>query len=56
MKFSSLLRRWRKAAALSQSAAALHLGVPLKTLQSWEQGDREPKPMTIEALKARGMK
>ncbi len=53
MKFSSLLRRWRKSSDLSQTAAATKLGVPLKTLQSWEQGDREPKPLTAEALKAR---
>ncbi len=53
MKFSSLLRRWRKTAALSQSQAALKLGVPVKTLQSWEQGDRTPGRLTVEALRAR---
>lgn len=42
MKFSTELVRLRKAAGLSQSQAAARLGVPVRTLQKWEQGEREP--------------
>lgn len=35
--------RIRKAVGMSQAVFASYLNVPAKTLQSWEQGAREPK-------------
>jgi transcriptional regulator with XRE-family HTH domain len=36
------LQRLRKAAGLSQSKLAKRSGIPLPTLQQWEQGRRTP--------------
>lgn len=44
------LRAFRRSRALSQSAAARRLGVPLKTLQAWEQGVRSPRSLGLVQL------
>ena len=49
----STLQNWRKTRGLSQSEAAPLLGVPVRTLQSWEQGEREPRGLALEALQAK---
>jgi DNA-binding transcriptional regulator YiaG len=40
--FADQIRAQREAEQLSQSEAAAEWGVSLKTLQNWEQGEREP--------------
>jgi DNA-binding transcriptional regulator YiaG len=44
------LRAWRARQALSQSQAALELGVNRKTLQNWEQGSRSPRGLARKRL------
>ena len=44
------LRAWRRARRLSQSQAAPVLGVPLDTLQNWEQGRSRPRGLAVELL------
>ena len=38
----SLMRTYRAALALSQSAFAVRLNVPLETYRTWDSGRREP--------------
>ena len=40
--FAAELKTWRHNLRLSQSGACQRLGVPLRTLQEWEQGRRQP--------------
>ena len=47
MGFASNLRRAREAAGLSQAALADRAGVPLNSVQNWEQGVTRPR---LEAL------
>ena len=47
------LKSWRAARGLSQSKAALALGVNLKTLQDWEQSSHSPRGIGLSALLAR---
>ncbi len=42
MDLASLIKAARLKAKLSQSQACAAWGVPLKTLQNWEQGLRQP--------------
>jgi transcriptional regulator with XRE-family HTH domain len=42
MEMGTRLQRLRKAAGLSQSQLARAAGVPLGSLQQWEQGRRTP--------------
>lgn len=44
MKFSTILKAWRKTRRLTQELAAHKLNVPLRTWQNWEQGRNEPSP------------
>ena len=37
-----LLKEWRAQKGLSQTEAAIALGVPVRTLQGWEAGTRSP--------------
>jgi DNA-binding transcriptional regulator YiaG len=46
------LYRWREKNDLSQSEAALKLGVSKRTLQEWEQGRAEPRHLAWEAITA----
>jgi transcriptional regulator with XRE-family HTH domain len=36
------LRKWREAKGWTRKQAAKHLGVNVKTLESWEYGTRKP--------------
>lgn len=47
---ASQLRAFRKARGLSQSQAAPVLGVPLKTLQNWEEERNAPRGLALHAL------
>lgn len=47
------LLAWRRARGLSQSEAAPLLGVPVRTLQSWEQAERAPRGLALEALNSK---
>jgi len=44
------LKRARKRKKMSQVEFSRHLGVPLKTLQGWEQGARRPRGLSLLAL------
>ena len=41
----------RQKQGLSQSQAAKAWGIPVKTLQSWEQGKRHPRGLALSALR-----
>jgi transcriptional regulator with XRE-family HTH domain len=41
--FHKNLKRYREAAGLTQVTFAEALGAPLRTVQGWEQGHREPR-------------
>ncbi len=42
IEMAERFKRLREAAGLSQSQLARASGIPLKTLQTWEQGNRTP--------------
>ena len=44
---SNRVRDWRLQAGMSQSEFARYFGIPLKTLQAWEQGSRAPSPYVV---------
>jgi DNA-binding transcriptional regulator YiaG len=44
------LKKWRDTHDLSQRAAAEKIGVPLPTLQGWEQGRRTPRGFALTSL------
>lgn len=44
------LTRWRRRHRLTQEAAAVRLGMSVRTLQAWEQGQRVPRGFTLIAL------
>ena len=44
------LRKWRRARGLSQSQAAPLLGVPVRTVQSWEQAERVPQGLALKTV------
>ena len=50
MTLPQKLRAWRKAQKLSQSQAALKLGVTIDTLQNWEQGRHIPRPFVLRVV------
>ena len=49
-EFMDALKAWRSSHGLSQSQAAEHLGVPLKTLQNWEIARTKPQGFAQGAL------
>ena len=49
-ELSKRLRSWRKVHKLSQSAAAIRLGMSRRTLQEWEQGRAIPHELVVDAL------
>jgi DNA-binding transcriptional regulator YiaG len=51
--FAALVRRWRKARGLSRPQAAKRLGIPYRTIQSWELGDRTPRGLALQLITAR---
>ena len=50
--FGALLRRYRRAAGLTQEALAARAGQSRRGLQHLEAGDALPHPATLEALTA----
>ncbi|HZQ47940.1 MAG TPA: helix-turn-helix transcriptional regulator [Verrucomicrobiae bacterium] len=44
------LRALRKRKRWDQSEAATRIGVKTRTLRSWEQGTRSPKPIVQKAI------
>jgi transcriptional regulator with XRE-family HTH domain len=48
--FSKNFKRLRELAGLTQAAFAERMGVPLRTVQNWEQGHREPRLETFPAI------
>jgi transcriptional regulator with XRE-family HTH domain len=48
--FAQNLKRLRAAAGFTQASFAETLGLPLRTLQNWEQGKREPRLDTLPTL------
>lgn len=50
MEFADTVKAWRGRLNISQAGAAAALGIPVKTLQGWEQGvdtPRHPRPYLI---------
>jgi transcriptional regulator with XRE-family HTH domain len=55
MRFTDMLKEAREAKGLSQSALAEKAGLPLRSLQNWEQGRRVPRlPEVVKLAKAVG--
>ncbi len=50
MKRPPLAKRVRRTLGLSQDQFATRFGIPLRTLQEWEQGRREPDAATLSYL------
>ena len=50
---SNQIRAWRKRRKLSQSAAAAALGIPVATLENWEQARYRPRGLALAALLGR---
>ena len=46
------LRAWRRRLGLSQSGAALRLGIPKRTVENWEQGTNAPRGLALQSLLA----
>lgn len=51
MRHQTTAKRVRRALSLSQEEFANRFGIPLRTLQEWEQGRREPDATTLAYLK-----
>lgn len=45
------IKALRENTGLSQAKFALIIGIPIKTLQNWEQGRRKPKGPAVALLK-----
>lgn len=52
-ELASKLKAAREALALTQKALAEKLGVPLRTLIAWENDQRTPRGLALEALNAK---
>lgn len=52
--FHKLLNQWRLESRLSQDAAAITLGVSLRTYQNWEHGRTKPSRMFWKRLRQVG--
>jgi transcriptional regulator with XRE-family HTH domain len=56
MRFSEMLAKFRSAAGLTQAALSKKSGIPLRTLQDWEQGRSGPvSPVFFKLTKALGI-
>jgi len=51
MRHQPVAKRVRRTLGLSQEEFANRFGIPLRTLQEWEQGRREPDATTLAYLK-----
>lgn len=45
------MKEFRQSIGMSQSKFAEHFGLPLRTLQEWEQERRTPPPYLLDLLK-----
>ena len=52
MRFAELIQRLREQAGFSQSELASKAGVPMRSIQNWEQGHRLPRPPALLPLAA----
>lgn len=50
MGFAENLQRLRESAGLSQSGLATKSGIPLRSIQNWEQGHRTPRADVLLSL------
>jgi transcriptional regulator with XRE-family HTH domain len=50
MRFSEMLKQARERAGLTQDALAAKTGLPLRSIQNWEQGHRSPRAEIVLAL------
>src|SRR5436305_4391258 len=50
--FGALLRRYRRAASLSQEALAERAGLSMAAISALERGRRTPRPETVQMLAA----
>jgi transcriptional regulator with XRE-family HTH domain len=50
MLFAELIQKLREQAGLSQSELARKAGVPVRSIQNWEQGHRLPRPQALLPL------
>jgi len=50
LQISRQLKDWRAGKNLSQAEAAEKPGVPLRTLQQWEQGRQSPRGLALNTL------
>jgi transcriptional regulator with XRE-family HTH domain len=50
MRFPELIQKLREQAGLSQSELARKAGVPVRSVQNWEQGHRMPRPQALLPL------
>lgn len=48
---NSPIKELRKETEMSQQQFARYFGLPLRTLQGWEQGRRKPPDYLVELLK-----
>jgi transcriptional regulator with XRE-family HTH domain len=56
MGFPEVLHRMRERAGLSQSELAKKAGVPVRSIQNWEQGHRRPRaPALLDLARALGV-
>ncbi len=46
-----MMKKFRIDTGMSQSQFANHFGIPIRTLQEWEQGRRKPPEYLLELLK-----
>jgi transcriptional regulator with XRE-family HTH domain len=50
MEFSEMLKEAREKAGLTQDALAVRTGLPLRSIQNWEQGHRVPRAEVVLTL------
>jgi transcriptional regulator with XRE-family HTH domain len=50
MRFAELIQNLREQAGLSQAELARKAGVPVRSVQNWEQGHRLPRPQALLPL------
>jgi transcriptional regulator with XRE-family HTH domain len=50
MPFGETIQKLREAAGLSQSEMARKAGIPVRSIQNWEQGHRMPRPQVLLSL------
>ena len=50
MTLGTSIKRWRKRRGLTLLQAAIALGVQPSTVKRWEDGDMEPKGLSLERI------